>query len=308
MNPTQQQSTVVPLAGALLMVMITFLWGANMPTIKVSSQGVPPILAAAFRSFVASLLLWLYARIRHEGVFFPRKDTKHAVIIGTLFGLDFLFLYWGPTFTHASRAIIFLYTYPILVTIGAHFALKTDPLDMTKTVGVAVAFAGLVIVFGARGKGLGPLYWVGDFMEITAAAFWAANTLYIKKFLETRSVSPVQTLFSQLFYSIPVLLAGWLIFEAGRPVTLSLPVGMALAYQCVVVAFFSYLLWFWLIHSFPVSRLAPFTFLVPIFGVLISSLLLGEETSLRLWLGALLVAAGIYIVNRHQRSPRPAPR
>ena len=72
----------------------------------------------------------------------------------------------------------------------------------------------------------------------------------------------------------------------------------AFSYQCVVVAFFSYLLWFWMIHRFPVSRLAAFTFLAPMFGVILSGLVLKEPIPLLLWVGLVLIGAGIYLVNR----------
>ena len=72
----------------------------------------------------------------------------------------------------------------------------------------------------------------------------------------------------------------------------------ALAYQTLVVAFFSHILWFWMIHRFPVSRLAAFTFLAPLFGVILSGLLLKEDLPFQLWIGLILVGLGIYLVNR----------
>jgi len=74
----------------------------------------------------------------------------------------------------------------------------------------------------------------------------------------------------------------------------------------VIIAFLSYLAWFWMIHRYSVSRLAAFTFLSPLFGVILSGLILKEPTPLLLWLGLLLVGAGIYLVNRPQRAASPA--
>jgi hypothetical protein len=91
-----------------------------MVTIKVSNQGVSPILAAAIRSVVASLLLWLYALAIRERVFLQKGFFKHGVAIGLLFGIEFLFLFWGLKFTHASRAVIFLYTQPLWTVVLAH--------------------------------------------------------------------------------------------------------------------------------------------------------------------------------------------
>ncbi len=60
----------------------------------------------------------------------------------------------------------------------------------------------------------------------------------------------------------------------------------------------SYLVWFWLIHRYQVSKLASFTFLTPLFGVIASGVFLNESLTTFLWIGLALVAAGIYLVNR----------
>jgi drug/metabolite transporter (DMT)-like permease len=96
---------------------------------------------------------------------------------------------------------------------------------------------------------------------------------------------------------------GSLLFERGRSLSLTAPVVGAFAYQCVVVAFFSYLLWFWMIHRFAVSRLTSFTFLAPLFSVILSGLVLKEPLPLLLWAGLALVGAGIYLVNRPRKVP-----
>jgi len=225
-------------------------------------------------------------------------DFKHGVAIGALFALDFIFLYLGPVFTNASRAIIFLYTHPLWVALGAHFLLPRDRLTAVKVAGLVLAFTGLLSVYGSRPAELGPLYWVGDLLEVVAAMSWAATTVYIKKFIWNKPITHYQTLFAQLFFSLPLLLVCSLVLEWSASIHVNATTVSAVAYQTVVVAFFSYVLWFWMIHRFPVSRLAAFTFLAPLFGVVLSGLLLSEELSFLLWIGLALVASGIYLVNR----------
>jgi drug/metabolite transporter (DMT)-like permease len=75
----------------------------------------------------------------------------------------------------------------------------------------------------------------------------------------------------------------------------------SLAYQTVLVAFASYLAWFWLVASYPAGRLAAFSFLTPLFGVLAGALLLGERVSAALMIALLLVVLGIWLVNRPPR-------
>jgi drug/metabolite transporter (DMT)-like permease len=288
----------IPLTGVLVLVLLSLLWGGNMVSIKVSNQGVPPILAATMRSLVASFLLWLYARACTERVFLPWKDLGHGIAIGFLFGAEFLLLYWGIAYTDASRAIIFLYTHPLWVALGAHFLLSHERLNWIKSVGLCLAFAGLISVFASRSTSLGPLHYVGDLMEVGAGVLWAASTLYIKRFIWERPITHFQTLFTQLFFSIPILAAGTLLLEGGKTVILEPLVVSAIVYQTVVVAFFSYLVWFWMIHRHPVSRLAAFTFLAPLFGVILSGILLKEHLTFQLWIGFVLVSVGIYLVNR----------
>jgi drug/metabolite transporter (DMT)-like permease len=288
----------IPLTGVLVLVLLSLLWGGNMVSIKVSNQGIPPILAAALRSVAASCLLWFYAMTQTQQVFLRGKDLGHGIAIGFLFGLEFLLLYWGIAFTDASRAIIFLYTHPLWVALGAHFLLAHERLNWIKSVGLCLAFAGLISVFASRSTTLGPLHYVGDLMEVGAGVLWAATTLYIKRFIWERPITHFQTLFAQLFFSIPILVGGSLLLEYGKSVTLSVPVVSAIAYQTFVVAFFSYLVWFWMIHRYPVSRLAAFTFLAPLFGVILSGILLKEHLTFQLWVGFVLVSVGIYLVNR----------
>ncbi len=79
--------------------------------------------------------------------------------------------------------------------------------------------------------------------------------------------------------------------------------GIALVYQCIVVAFLSYLVWFELIHRYPVSLLAAFTFFTPVSGALISGvLILGEPLTHGIVLSLALVTLGMFLVNRPARA------
>jgi len=292
----------IPLTGVLVLVFLCFLWGANVVSIKVSNQSIPPLLAATTRSVVASFLLWLYARAVNQSVILPRGMGKHAVALGLRFGGQFLCLYWGLSFTDASRAVIFLYTQPLVTALMAHFILPDDRLDLAKTVGVCLAFVGLALVFGSRSQTLGERYWVGDLMVLGTGLLWAATNIYIKRFIRNTAVTHFQTLFAQLFFSIPVLALDAVALEWGREFSPEPIAIAAVVYQSVIVAFISYLVWFRMMHQYPVSRLASFTFLTPLFGMILSGLFLRESLTLFLWMGLGLVAAGIYLVNRPANS------
>jgi drug/metabolite transporter (DMT)-like permease len=298
MNAHSDSQKNLPLTAVSLMALLCLLWGGNLVSIKVSNQGIPPILGAAMRSVFASGLLWIYARCSGRRFFLKRDYLGHGAIVGFLFGMSFLFLYWGLVFTDVARSVIFIYTHPFWVAIAAHFVLPNERLTWTKIAGLVVAFAGLISAFGARSSALGPLYWLGDLMTLVSAIFWAASMVYLKRFIWDRPITHFETLSAQLLFSIPVLAIGSLLLESGKSLNPGVLVFSAFAYQVIVVAVLSYLLWFWLIHHFPVTRLAAFTFMAPLFGVALSGLLLHEIIPLRLYLGLVLVASGLYLVNR----------
>jgi drug/metabolite transporter (DMT)-like permease len=75
----------------------------------------------------------------------------------------------------------------------------------------------------------------------------------------------------------------------------------SLAYQGIIVAFASYLLWFWLIQVYPVSDISGFTFFTPIFGILLGGVLLQEPLTMALLVGGGLVTTGMALVNRPAR-------
>lgn len=299
-DPSKHQGETqgLPLTAALLLGFLCFLWGANSVTIKISSQGLPPLMTATLRSMIAGALVWAYARRKGHRVSFPPGQTRHAPILGLLFGLEFLFLYWGLSFTPASRSLIFLYTHPFWVALGAHLLLKSDRLTPVKLSGLVLAFCGVAAVLRARSPELPPHYLIGDLMELVAAIFWAANTLYVKHITASMELDHYQTLFAQLTYAIPILVLGSFLFELPAEIHLTWAVSAALLYQSVVVAFASYLVWFWMICRYTVSGLSAFTFMAPLFGVILGGLVLNEAVPPLVWVGLACVAGGVYVVNR----------
>jgi drug/metabolite transporter (DMT)-like permease len=289
---------MIPLAGIFLLVLLSATWGGNMVSIKLSSQGVTPILAATIRSVMASCLLFLYCAYKQYPFFLKSRQMRHGLAIGMLFGIEFLILYYGLSLTSVSRAVIFLYTQPLWTALGAHYLVTQENLSAKKSAGLIISFLGIIFVFGSKASGVSPLYWVGDIMEVAAGFLWAATTVYIKRFMSDEPISHYQTLFAQLFFSIPVLFAGWALIEYGAPLDFKPVVIGALVYQGVIVAFISYLGWFWMIQKHQIMALAAFTFLTPMFGVILSALVLGESIAPVLWMGLGMVSVGIYLVNK----------
>jgi drug/metabolite transporter (DMT)-like permease len=283
-----------------ILIILTLLWGFNYTAIKYSNQGVSPVFASTLRSMIASICGVIYCIKRGERLLHTNIILFHGLMVGLLFGLEFACIYFGMLYTDAARSALFIYLSPFVVAIGAHFFLHGDRLNFLKAFGLIIAFTGIFVVFGGRPKTAKPTMLIGDILEMMAAFFWGATTLYIKRFMAEK-VHPINTFLYQLIFSIPILFIVSLILEPQWIYGLDPYIVASLLYQSVIVAFISYFLWFKLIHEYSVSRLSVFTFFTPIFGVLFGILFLNEELTPSLMVGLPLVSAGIFFVNWKRR-------
>jgi len=288
--------------GAVLtMLTLALLWGANMAMVKLAAGELPPIFQAGLRSAVAAACLWGWMRYRRIPVFPGRAVAGHGLVLGLLFGLEFGLLYPGMILTSVARSYLLLYTAPFFVAVGAHFWLPGDRLTRLKAIGLLLAFAGLTVLFAHGLGGFSGRALMGDLLSLLAGALWGATTLYLKRFLAQGALA-VQTLFYQLFFSAPPLLAASWLLEDFSTAGLTGFGAFSLFYQSVIVAFLSYLAWFVLILRHPASLVQAFTFFTPLAGVLISGvLILGEPVSPRLMAAMALISLGLALVNRPAR-------
>jgi drug/metabolite transporter (DMT)-like permease len=281
---------------AAVIVILTILWGFNYTAIKYSNEGISPVFASTLRSFIACLCGIIFCLYKRQKLFHTNRMLFHGFVVGLLFGLEFACIYFGLLYTDAARSVVFVYLSPFVVAAGAHFFLKGDRLTVLKTIGLILAFLGVIIVFQGRPSTAKPTMLIGDLLQILAAVLWGATTLYIKRYMAGK-IHPINTFLYQLFFSIPILLVVSFILEPRWIKMITFTVGVSLFYQSVIVAFATYFIWFKLIHEYSVSRLSAFTFFTPIFGVLFGILFVGEELTYSLMAGLPLVCVGIFFVN-----------
>ena len=280
------------------LLVLALVWGANMAVIKIGARELPPLFMAGLRSLVASACLFIWIKAKGLSLFPSIKVLLHGVVIGLFFGSEFGLIYVGLEYTLASRTYVLVYTAPFFVAVGAHFFLKGDRLNRWKAAGLVLAFAGVVVLF-MKNLGSSSLKTLpGDLMVLAAGALWGCTTVYLKKYLSHCTV-PLQTLFYQVFFSAPPLFLMSILLEDPIVPNISLAAGFSVFYQCIIVAFLSYLVWFELIHRYPVSLLHAFTFFTPVFGVFLSgALILGETISPSMVVALTLVSLGMILVNR----------
>ena len=270
---------------------------------KVALGEIPPLLQASARSLGAALLVLAWARWRGIALFTRDGTAAGGALASTLFAIEFACIFVGLQHTTASRMVVFIYLSPFVVALGMPFIARAEKLGRGQLVGLLAAFAGVAGAFaeGFTEPQAGPGQWLGDLLGVGAALFWGATTLAIRA-TRLATAPPEKTLLYQLLGSGLLLGAAGLLVGERWPNSLSMLAGSSLAFQTVVITFASYLVWFWLVRHYPATRLAAFTLLTPISGLLAGAALLGEPVTAGLLVALGAVVLGIALVNRRPKA------
>jgi len=283
-----------------LMVVLSALWGFQQVAIKFAAPGISLVMQGALRSGLACLLVLAWARWRRIALWQRDGTLLPGIVAGLLFAGEFALIYAGLAYTTAARMVVFIYLAPILTALGLAWFVPGEQLRPVQWMGVALAFGGIVVAFG-EGFSVDRTTWLGDTFGIGAAIGWAATTVVIRATKLTR-IAATRVLFYQLAVSAALLpLVSIALREPG--IVALTPVTMAsLAFQSVVVAFASYLTWFWLLTRYLAGRLAVFSFMAPLFGVAFGHVILGDRITPAFLAAAALVGAGIVLVNARAKT------
>jgi drug/metabolite transporter (DMT)-like permease len=279
-----------------LMLMLCLSWGFNQIAVKLALPDIPPMLQATIRSAGALPVLLLIARLRGVKIFIADGTLGAGLFAGLLFGLEFVLIFRGLLLTSASRAVVFLYTAPFFVALGSYQYLG-ERLRASQWGGLGLSFAGVALAIGVPQANVDANVLLGDLMIVGGGAMWAATTLLVKATRLVRA-PPEKALGYQVALSIPILsFAAWISGETlarvPGPLALSL-----MAYQAIWVVGLTFLLWFGLVKTYSASKLSAFTFITPLFGVVASYFIMHDTLTPVFGAAALLVIAGLYLVNR----------
>jgi drug/metabolite transporter (DMT)-like permease len=285
------------LRAVLVLLACCACWGINQSAIKIANAGISPTLQVGLRSICAGVLVLAWAQLRGVRLFERDGTLWPGLLAGLMFAVEFMVLYVGLDRTTASRGVVLLYLSPFVVALGAHYLIPGDRLTLVKVVGLTAALAGLAVAVGESFTEPGRPTLRGDLLCLLAAVLWGATTVLIRS-TALKSASPEKTLLYQLFVSGLVLPPISVVMGEPGIGDLTPAVLLAFAYTAVVVAFISYIAWFWLVRNYPPTRVTAFTFLSPVFGVIAGNLMLGEALTASLAVALVLIAFGIYLVNR----------
>ena len=295
----------LPPGAVALMLMLCLSWGFNQIAVKLALPDVPPMLQAMIRSVGALPVMLIVGWLR--GVKFFERDGSFGpgMLAGLMFGIEFVLIFSGLVFTSASRAAVFLYTAPFFVALGSHQFLG-ERLSAMQWGGLGLSFAGVALAIGVPQPNVDAKVLLGDFMVVGGGALWAATTL-VAKGTNLRKAAPEKALGYQVAVSIPILgVASWLSGEKITHMPSALSISL-LAYQAIWVVGCTFVIWFALVRVYSPSKLSAFTFITPLFGVVAAYFIMHDTLTLTFGVAALLVIAGLYLVNKPDPKVAPDP-
>jgi O-acetylserine/cysteine efflux transporter len=269
-------------------VLVAAVWGFNFVAIHVGINNFPPLLFSALRFTLAAIPVIFLLRLG------PPMAWRYIFAIGMVLGvIKFSFLFVGMDIgASAGLASLVLQTQAFFTAIFAAVLLRESPQRL-QVIGMLIAFAGIALL-GTELNDVSTTA-TGLVMVIAAATAWGASNLLMK------AAKPTNMLHMMIWISlVPPLpmLALSLIFEGQTSIGAALSsidwIGVgAIAYVGIISTIFAFAVWGRLLRRYDAGRVAPFSLLVPIFGMSFSALLLGETFTTVKLAAAILVLAGL---------------
>lgn len=273
------------------MLLVQTIWGVNFAMVKMGLAHMQPLFFVALRFTLAALILLPIVGL-------PRSHLKRLLPLSFTLGvMHFTLIYTGMAkLDAATSAIAVQLQVPFSALLAAYFFGET--LHWRRITGMAIAFAGIILIAGQPSilEHPWPLISV-----VTAAAVWSIANIQVKKLGDEIDAVALNGWIALL--AAPQLLVISFIKDGNQwPHLLEMGWGgaIALAYQAVLVAAFSYWIWYNLMRKYPVNQVMPFMLLQPVIGVVASALFLGEHITINMIAGgaAILIGVAIIIIRR----------
>ncbi|THH38427.1 DMT family transporter [Aliishimia ponticola] len=300
-----QRKANIDALGASLLIGFSLVLAFNQVVIKLGNDGFSPAFMAFLRSAGGAVMIGGWIVLRGRKLAMKPKARIWGVILGVLFAVEFVCLFNALDLTTVSRASVLFYTMPVWLSLAAHVLIPGERIGGMKAIGLGLAVLGVAVALSDRGAEGQSYSLLGDALALVGAMLWAAIALVLR-LSPARDEAPETQLFWQLLWSSPILLvAALMLGPLLRDLHWAHVAG--LGFQIVVVVTLAFLLWFWLLTIYPASGVASFSFLSPVFSVILGWLLLGEQIGPRVWIALGLVALGIVLVNRPVRSRKMSP-
>lgn len=299
----------LPVVVTALAILCCLLWGSAFPCIKLGYQlfeipvgdAASQILFAGIRFSLAGVLTILAGSFLQKKFLVPKKSSFSKVLKLSMFQtvLQYVFFYIGLAHTTGVKGSIVNAVNVFFSILVSSLLFRLEKLDWKKLAGCIIGFAGVVIVnFGGSFEMKFRL--MGDGFLMISAFAYALSTVLIK--IYGKDENPVVLSGYQFFVGGLIMVVAGL-GMGGRIAAVS-AAGLLLLLYMAFISAGAYTIWSLLLKYNSVSKVAVFGFCTPVFGVILSALLLGEQTGFQLktLMALLFVCAGIVVVNYKKSS------
>ena len=288
----------------IIATICTFLWGSAFPAVKLgyeifnisSSDTYSKFIFAGYRFFLAGIIVLTIKLLRKENIFdINRKDLKEISILGVIqTTFQYIFFYLGLTYTTGVRGSIINGTGTFFSILLAHFIYKNDKLSFNKVIGCVIGFLGVVLANTGALNG-GSFTIKGEGFILIASLILSISSIYSKKISQNKdayTVTGYQLLIGGFILSILGHLLG------GSLTNFNIKSISLLIYMAFLSAI-AFALWAQLLKYNKVSAISIFNFLIPVFGTILSGIILKEDIfNIKILISLILVCLGIFLVYR----------
>ncbi len=320
----------------LVFGLLSLAWGSSFLFIKIGvEEGLGPLTLVSFRLWIA--IAFLGVVMVATGGRLPRRDgaLRKLTVLGMInVAIPFTLITWGELWISSALASILNGLVPLLVIVLAALLLKDEPITTNRLVGLLIGFGGAVLLLlpslGSEPGRVDPaMAFLGELAVVGAVVAYAASVIFIRRAISgqplvedpvhgPRSATPAEIALPQCVAATAVTSSLALALErpaAGLPIPLppSLPAWVAVAWLGIVGSGLAYLLFFRLIGAWGATRTSLVTYVMPVVGIALGVVVLGERLDIAEILGAALVIGGLVLANSSMgqrrlfgRGPGPA--
>jgi drug/metabolite transporter (DMT)-like permease len=293
-----------PLVICILALCCTLLWGSAYPCVKngyrifhiAGTDTGSQILFAGYRFTLAGVMTWLIAGLSARKIPLPKKEILGNVVILGLIQttMQYVFFYLALANITGVKGAILSASNSFFSILLAHFFMKNEKMNLKKGIGCVLGFAGVVIINYTKGGFGGGFSITGEgFMLISCLAYGMA-AVYVKTFAHKDNALTI-TAYQLLIGG--VILIGIGLIQGGEVHGFTVTGTLLLLYMAFISSA-AFSLWTLLLKYNPVGQVSIYGFTIPVFGILLSSVFLGERAFTLKNMGALLcVSLGIIVVN-----------
>ncbi|MCM3626984.1 DMT family transporter [Paenibacillus glycanilyticus] len=282
----------------LLILFLVLVWGINWPLSKYALDYMPPVLFSGVRTLLGGLLLLGAALPRYRRLRF--KQTWYIYVVSAVvnvvlyYGLQTMGIQYLPA--GLFSAIVFLQ--PVLVGLFSWLWLG-EFMNGLKVTGLVLGFAGVGVISSGASGASGHISAAGILLALGSALSWALGTIFVKK--TSAKVDNIWLVTLQLIMGGVFMTGLGSMTESWSEVEWSAGFIASLLFISIFVIALGWLVFYKLMDSGEASKVASFTFLIPLVAILIGTMFLHEPFTYSLLIGLVLVLGSIYLVNRPRR-------